>query len=336
MTKLYIFNFLLIVNLYAHSAQHTIFAHGIIDGPTQINRFKDVIATQQATPIIFPDAHLTKSWNLNGIIDYCSNWYGQKVNSTHNFYGKHINRNSMYMGQGEDLESISKTMTQYATTESVILYGCSRGAAALLTYLGQHNPTNVSALILDACPADLPATLHLQLASYGIHHGWANAIFSTLFPQYNASTALTPICAIPLIQNKNLPILLIHSQKDQIVPYIHSLQLYQQLRDQNFTNVHLILLPDGQHSYILQDPTLAPIYTQAVHSFYKKYNLPHDADIAQDTIQETILTQEEITQKTMAYQESIQNILYAKRTVYAASIVIMFMLLYCAKQQSLQ
>lgn len=330
--KTYIFNILLLSSLYAYSAQYTVYAHGIIDGPAQIDRFKDVIATPQIAPVIFPDAQIASSWNLNGIIGQLSNLYGQKVNSTHSFYGKHINRNAMYMGQDNDLEAISTKIAHIPAQESMILYGCSRGAAALLTYLGKYNPSNIAALILDACPTDLPATLHIKLASCGIHPTWANSIFTTLFPQYQASKALTPFNAIPLIQNKDLPILLVHSQKDHVVPYVHSLQLYQQLLDHGFTNVHLILLPHGRHAYALQDETIAPLYAQAVHSFYKKYNLPHDATIAQDTIQETILTKEEIKQKTTAYQESIQNILYTKRAIYSASIAITLILLYYAKK----
>jgi len=334
--KTYIFNLLLLSSLYAHGAQYTVYAHGIIDGPAQINRFKDVIATPLVAPVTFPDAQIISGWNLNGIIGQLSSLYGQKVNSTNSFYGKHINRNAMYMGQEADLEAISATIAQVPTQESMILYGCSRGAAALLTYLGKYNPSNIAALVLDACPADLPATLHIKLASCGIHPTWANTIFTTLFPQYDSSTAITPFNAIALIQNKDLPILLIHSKKDHVVPYIHSLQLYQQLLDHGFTNVHLILVPHGRHAYILQDEPVAPLYAQAVHSFYKKYNLPYDATIAQDTMQETMLTKEEIEQKTAAYQESIQNVLYAKRAIYSAVIAITIMLLYEAKQRSLE
>ena len=334
--KTYIFNLLLLSNLYAHSAQYTVYAHGIIDGPAQISRFKDVIATPQVAPITFPDAQITAGWDLNGVIGYLSSLYGQKVNSANSFYGKHINRNAMYMGQEADLEAISTTIAHVPAQESMILYGCSRGAAALLTYLGKYNPRNIAALVLDACPADLPTTLHIKLASCGIHPTWANTVFTTLFPQYDSSTAITPFNAIPLIQNKDLPILLIHSKKDHVVPYVHSLQLYQQLLDHGFTNVHLMLLPHGRHSYALQDETVAPLYAQTVHSFYKKYNLSYDATIAQDTMPETLLTKEEIAQKTVAYQESIQNILYTKRTIYSASIAITLMLLYYAKQRSLE
>lgn len=301
---------------YIRCAQHTVYAHGIVDGPSQINRFISVIKTPNSTPICFPDAINTKEWNFNGLITYLCNIYGKKVN-----------RNAMYMGQGKDLEAISQAIQTIPASESIILYGCSRGAAALVTYLATQNPQNVVAVILDACPTSLPATLYPKLARYGINPSKAETIFSTLFPYYNPATALTPQQAIKSIKNKQLPILLIHSKQDQVVPYQHSTQLYQEFIQQGFTNVDITILPTGRHSYLLQDEAVASLYQTSVQNFYQKHNLLEQIKTISDQTANNDLSIETITTINQAYEASINNMFTIKQRLYSASLIIAALIL---------
>lgn len=299
----------------------TIFAHGIVDGPTQIQRFQEAIATPQIIALEFPDSQRASGWGLNGTLGQITHLLGKKVN-----------RNAMFMGQGADIETISKTINQIPSTDSIVLYGCSRGSAAILTYLSIHNPPNIAALVLDACPANLPDLLHVKLAQLGIIQSNANSIFTALFPQYNHTTAITPEMAIQKIQNKKLPILLIHSECDSIVHHSHSLRLNQKLVQVGFTNVHLALVPLGRHSFLLQNVIIKPAYLTAVHSFYKKYNLPHDSTWAQPEIALSNLSQEAINQQIKDYQRSIR-LAYLKAfkrnvTITASLIFILTFYLY--------
>jgi len=250
-----------------HSENITVFAHGIIDDASQSQRFQKVITTQLIAPN-FSDALSPSGHDFNNFLyTICS------------YFGKKVNRNAMFMGQKNDIEAIKATIDSINSKDQITLYGCSRGAATLITYLGMHNPENIAALVLDACPADIAATIKMPLAKMGINPECYNAIFSYLFPQYDPISAIPPIHAIKSIKNKNLPILLIHSIEDTMVHPSNSYFLYNAFINAGFTNVHLYLLPHGKHSFLLQNDRVSDMYMTAVHSFYKKYNLPYNQNI---------------------------------------------------------
>lgn len=303
----------------ANTAEHTIFAHGIVDGPQQAQRFEDAFATREIIAPEFPDSQPASGWGFNNATYQITSLLGKKVN-----------RNAMFMGQGADIQTISKAVAQIAPTNPIILYGCSRGAATILTYLGQHNPPNIAALVLDACPANLPETMHLKLAQLGIAPSMADRIFSILFPRYNYETAITPESAIVNIKNKNIPILLIHSTCDSVVHHTHALRLYKKFLQAGFTNVHLALIPMGRHGYLLQNPTAQTKYLEAVHSFYQKYNLNHNSNWAQPELLATSISIETINQQIKDYERDIKikYLLAVKRNVTISGALIMLLSYY--------
>lgn len=250
----------------------TLFAHGIVDGPAQADRFRMAFPHEKSQNITFCDTLPETGYNLNQIISYISS-----------LYKKPVNRSNMYMGQTKDIEAIHLSMKKQPHSQNIILFGCSRGSATILNYMGKYNPENISALILDACPANMPQTIRPILAKYGIQNSWDIPIFRKLFPKY-PKNAISPLEAIKSIQNKNLPILLIHSEKDATVPFAHTLMLYQEFQKHNFNHVYLAKITDGKHSYILQDPKAKTQYLQAVHSFYKNFNLPFNHTYATQDI----------------------------------------------------
>lgn len=266
MKKLYIL-FVLLLSLQSTAASwRTIYAHGIVDGPSQMQRFEQAFATSNNIAVQFADAATPTDWGLNGLI-------GSACNT---LLGKNVNRAKMHMGQGPDIQAVQTTIETVPNSQSLIIYGCSRGAAATINYVAQHNPTNIKALVLDACPADIPGGTGIILAKLGIDPENALTVFKTIFPGY-PENSIPPINAIKNITNKDLPILLIHAQNDKRVSYQNSLMLYQEFKRQGFRNLHIIILPEGRHSFLLQDDCSKDIYLQAVHAFYKKYNLPYNA-----------------------------------------------------------
>ncbi len=259
---------LLFLPYILHSENITVFAHGIVDDASQSQRFQKVITTPQFIAPNFADALTPSGINFNNFLHTLCLHFDKKVN-----------RNAMFMGQKNDISIIQATIDNINPNNKIILYGCSRGAATLVSYLGIHNPKNIAALILDACPANMPETIEMVLAQLGINPAHCNSIFSYIFPQYNPKLAIPPIQALQNIQNKNLPILLLHSLEDKKVHFTNSLKLYQKFIDAGFQNVHICLLPHGKHSFLLQDDRVKDYYTMIVHSFYKKYNLPYDQEI---------------------------------------------------------
>ncbi|HSW75695.1 MAG TPA: prolyl oligopeptidase family serine peptidase, partial [Candidatus Saccharimonadales bacterium] len=222
-------------------------------------------------------------------------------------FGKTVNRNAMYMGQRADITAICKTMAKIPAQESVILYGCSRGSAAIINYLAKYNPKNVSALVLDSCPASMHDAIAPKLVQLGIDPSNSLSIFTTLFPAY-PKNSITPIQAIKDIKNKDLPILLVHSKDDSSVPYEHSLMLYKEFKTQGFGNVHLVSIEKGKHSFLLQDKDAEPVYLKAVHSFYKKYNLPYDKSWATDSCDPYNPNIDTLKKVILAYEKRIKKV----------------------------
>ncbi len=274
---------------------HTIYAHGILDNKSQINRFKQAISTN-ASAIEFTDAQSATDWSFNRCI--------QSICSL--FLDKTINRANMHMGQLSDINTLAQKLQAVDQKDDIILYGCSRGAATILNTLAEYNPKNVQALVLDATPADMPATIKPFLAKIGINPCYALTIFQMLFPAY-PTNCQTPLQAIANITNKNLPILLLHSTTDTKVPVQHSYQLYQEFKNQGFVNVELVIFSEGNHSYLLKNETIKPLYLHAVHSFYKKYNLPYDATWTQQDFEWKKYRPENTESLIFEYEKNLEN-----------------------------
>ena len=279
----------------------TIFAHGIVDGPSQMHRFLPAIATQEKIAVMFPDAQIADDVDFNTIL---SKLVGL-------FSDKNINRNNMYMAQKEDIETLKKLINLSIAqppknNTKIILYGCSRGAATIINYMAQYNQSDIAALMLDASPASMHEAIQPQLIRMGLNPARALSLFTWLFPNY-PEHPLTPLESIKTIHNKDSPILLIHSLDDEIVPYPHALMLYQEFKNQGFKNIHLCSIQKGRHSFLLQDEQAHDPYLQTVHSFYKKYDLPHDPCFAKLDLNNSQIDPQILTQRINTYKEFIKH-----------------------------
>lgn len=257
-------------NSYTKDNLHTLYAHGIVDSSQQAKRFAEAIATDQkhTHAVNFADTQKETGYGIN-----------RAISEITTLTKKPVNRSKMYMGQRKDLETIHQELQKIPAQSDIILYGCSRGGAALVTYLGKQHPQNIKALILDASPASMPSTTHPLLAKIGIPFTYDTSIFTTLFPAYPCN-ATAPLQAIKYINDKKMPILLLHSETDTKVPFAHSLKLYLEFKKQGFEYVYLVRIPNGKHSFLLQDNAAKNAYLTAVHSFYKTHNLPYNQEYA--------------------------------------------------------
>ena len=80
--------------------------------------------------------------------------------------------------------------------------------------------------------------------------------------------------------DKNLPILMVHSRSDQVIPTNSSRKLYVKLLQSGHNNIYLLELARGDHGKLMQGME-AEIYQNCVHAFLQKYNLPHCDEFAQ-------------------------------------------------------
>jgi len=239
-----------------------------------------------------PDTQIETGYGLNRLIAYCAT-----------FWKKNVNRSHAYMGQTEDIAAIDRHVRQIIGHKPMILFGNCRGGTAALNYVAMHNPENLKAMVLEAIPGDLPATLHPILSKAGLPTHWDQTFFRFLFPSY-PKNPLHFTDAIAKISDKKLPILLFHSRQDATIPFVQALELYSTLKKNGFENVHLVVLP-GKHVYLLKD--CEQEYLTAIHSFYKQYGLVHDAWYATQDMKSYHYPVDQAEDEIAAYKKSLQE-----------------------------
>ena len=268
----------------------TLYCHGVCGDSTQVNDYKDMILGD-CKALNFPDTQKPKGLSMNKIIHaLCKKLLNKQ----------HINREKMYLGQGEDIQTIKN---QIDSGKSYILYGLCRGAAAIINYMAQYNPENITALVLDEAPANmLDIVDNIMFTDKN-----GEKILSTPLqreqwlrfccPSYPRQ-AKSPVENIAAIKNKNVPIFLSYGIQGSTFHYPTSAwKLYIAFKKAGFKHVYLCELEHYGQNAQGEDKR---IYSQALHSFYKKYNLAytaHHATLTEAELQTLQPTVQEIQKK---------------------------------------
>lgn len=247
----------------------TLFSHGILDTGKQVLNYTDnhngsrAIITAPYASFDFPDA----GKGPHGI-KLCKFWHCS-------------------FGQNNDVAALAaahEETSRHYEDHNHVLMGMSRGASVILAYMALHQPKNVRALVLESPFDTVPAVLdaaadHVpNVIKYRIVRAATVALLKNIAMKYDQSAPQTIdlIDRIPL----DLPILLICSQEDKLVPAARTVNIYQALKNKGHQHVYLLCLTKGKHSKLLQGADGLK-YAQVVHAFYKKYDLPHDATLAE-------------------------------------------------------
>lgn len=146
----------------------------------------------------------------------------------------------------DDSESALRTLIARSDVDPnrIVLFGQSLGAA-IATYVAAHTPlrSHLRLVVIDSAFAD-----YHQIAREKLDTFWLTWPFQ--YPlSWTVSDAYSPIKSIPLISP--IPVLIIHSKRDQIIPFHHALELYRAAREPKT----LWLLPDGGHIQTFNNPT---------------------------------------------------------------------------------
>lgn len=162
----------------------------------------------------------------------------------------------------------------------VVLVGMSRGASTILNFLGTRTARSIVAAVVESPFDSVIETLDTLCKIAGvdwipllIRHTSPNLFFS----KYDAK-GVFPIKVAHNI-NKELPLLIIASLEDTLIPAANSASIYFKLRDCGHQNVYFLLLDKGSHAYLLENDD-APTYLNTVQAFYKKCGLPHNSTFA--------------------------------------------------------
>lgn len=184
--------------------------------------------------------------------------------------------------QDDEVDSLAHAYLEATKVgKSVILFGLSRGAAAIINFAGRFHPDAACALVLESppdCMKNLIATHVKRLHLRYLPHFLIETVPSIMFGKYDKA-GLAPIDMIDKI-DKHMPILLVASLEDSAVFPENTINLYLKLVESGFKHAHLLLLNRGGHAQLLWGPQ-GQIYQAVTHAFYKQYNMPCDLELAE-------------------------------------------------------
>lgn len=182
------------------------------------------------------------------------------------------------IGQKQDVKCLAKTYSDHIakfSDNNIILYGASRGAAAVFNFLAKYKPKQVKAVILEGIFDSVHNLLRQKIGF--LHHLVENLLMLLTSYKKDGMAPINNVSKIP----KDIPILLITSRVDESVPYHCTLNLYRALKANNHEKVYILVLNRSCHvGYICDDKEDKEIYEAVVHAFYKHFNLPYDKNLS--------------------------------------------------------
>ena len=247
-----------------------LYCHGVGGDSSQINDYK-ALMEGKCQSLNFPDTHKPTGINFNNFIHIlCKKAFGKD----------NINRTAMYLGQGEDIETIRKSINPDIP---YILYGLCRGGAAIINYVATYNPDNIQALVLDEAFANVLDIVDKfiftnkkgeKISSTPIEREqWLRFIF----PSYPRQ-AKPPVENVSAIKNKDLVVFLSYSKQSSKFHFPASTwKNYVAFKRAGFKNVYLCELESyGQNA----QGTTKKLYLERLNSVFKKHGLPFKSEFA--------------------------------------------------------
>lgn len=257
---------------------------------------------QPHTCVEFPDANLKKpkgfTFNpitafINGIRRdlfplaerYFTKKYGITVidnpDSPLTVFNYTPNPSASNIGQQKDIDALHKTYKEHIKKYpdlGVVLYGDSRGAATIFNFIAVHSPAKVKAVVLEGIFDTVPHCIKHFLyddknpeAEERLHQ-----ILSMVMCKYRKKGINPRQCAETI--GDDIPLLLVTSLKDGLVPPQSTIGLYKRLKERGHKKIHLLVLKKSLHPiYMIDDPEDKKVYQSVVHAFYKYYDLPHNS-----------------------------------------------------------
>lgn len=250
----------------------TLFSHGIADTWKQARKYARSYTKKNGT-VVKNDRYVINT-------PYASFNYADVTNK---FY--RVNYNETSFGQKNEIDRLyntyKKIITKFKNVCDIVLKGVSRGASNLLIFAGLYQLENVRAMVLESpyyMMAEVIENKMQQMNLTWLPLSYGEFVAESIFKKYTRYGHSPANC----IENisKELPILIICSKEDSLVPYTSSLNVYKKLIETGHTHVYIFIAEHGRHAFILQGPD-GEKYQQVVNAFYKKYNLPYTADDAE-------------------------------------------------------
>ena len=147
----------------------------------------------------------------------------------------------------------------------IALHGTSMGAATVLMVSGEKLPSNVKAIVADCGYTSVYDEFSYQLKQLFNLPAFPIMNFSDVVTHIRAGYCLNDASAINQVKKSTTPILYIHGDKDDFVPYYMMDELY------NATNSEKekLTIEGGEHAN--SDLVNPKLYWSTVNSFLEKY-----------------------------------------------------------------
>jgi hypothetical protein len=187
------------------------------------------------------------------------------------------------IGQEADIETLRKHLTDHCSTypdTKVVMYGDSRGAATTFNVIALDHHPQIACAVLEGIFDSIP---HL------IKHCWRWKSKYDCIESFIHS--MLRICASCYTQDGpfpidyaekiplDIPLLLVTSVRDEIVPYQSTIRLYCRLKERGCKNVHLLVLKYSNHKGYMVGKDRS-MYESCVHAFYRAYGVDYDEKLA--------------------------------------------------------
>ena len=218
-----------------------IFTHGLWDDPSQANYFLKY-----------------------GVIPKDAKWYappGLELKGWPPHFWKSA------LAQEADVEALREFCASLEA-DQIIGIGVSKGASTWINAAARI--PNLKALILESpftTAHEVFDNVRKKYVGWLPGSAWMMSKLTKLFRRYNPA-GLHPIDTLALLP-KDVPVLIIHSAEDALIPIEHSQRLYQKLVSHGHKNVHFVAVKNGKHARLVKQAG----YQEAVQFFLSRYGL---------------------------------------------------------------
>jgi predicted esterase len=208
--------------------------------------------------------------------------FADAINDRVEFHDDKVN-----LGQNLDMHTLIEAYEELERSgdQDIVLVGVSRGAVTILNTVALKKwDDRLKAIIVESPYDTLQNVAHHVLKQKYI--GWipgsnrlALKMLNTKFPMIDLN-GIMPISCVKDIP-KNLPIFLVHSRNDAVIPPQSSRALYIALVESGHTNVYYLEMAGGEHARLIVGPE-GELYQNIIHAFYKRFGLPHNSHYARE------------------------------------------------------
>jgi Prolyl oligopeptidase family len=186
------------------------------------------------------------------------------------------------LAQKADIDQLNSVYLEHKNElDRFILYGISRGGSTILAFLGRENPNSIAAAVVESLYASIDDIVEHKIKAlrlqYLISKNMGLKLVAKVFKKYRPHGS-KPVDWLPDV-DPSVPILIVCSTSDLLVPWTSSYSIYCALRATGHDKVHILILHRGMHGFLIQGAD-GDKYQRVVHAFYKKYDLPYDPEIA--------------------------------------------------------